>query len=118
MAGVSLVLFLLPSSYAWFLVACVAWSVASGVSGAAPATYAADLAPGGMNAAAMSAFRMLGIWGTWWARARYTPGEGRAVRRRVVRDASADRAAERAPWPRAGTATDEEGPHAARPRED
>ena len=63
MAGVSLVLFLLAPSYAWFLVACVAWSVASGVSGAAPATYAADLAPGGMNAAAMSAFRMLGDLG-------------------------------------------------------
>jgi DHA1 family multidrug resistance protein-like MFS transporter len=29
------------------------------VGGAAPATYAADVAPPGMNAAAMSAFRML-----------------------------------------------------------
>jgi len=37
----------------------VVWSLATGVSGAAPAAYAADVAPPGMNAAAMSAFRML-----------------------------------------------------------
>src|SRR6266542_5410569 len=59
MAGISLVLFLLAPSYAWFLAGCVAWSVASGVGGAAPAAYAADVAPPGMNAAAMSGYRML-----------------------------------------------------------
>jgi MFS family permease len=59
MAGISLVLFLLAPSYAWFLAGCVAWSVASGVGGAAPAAYAADVAPPRMNAAAMSGFRML-----------------------------------------------------------
>jgi len=59
LAGVSLLLFLLAPSYAWFLAGCVVWSVASGVGGAAPAAYAADVAPPGMNAAAMSAFRML-----------------------------------------------------------
>jgi MFS family permease len=58
-SGISLVLFLLAPSYAWFLAGCVAWSLASGVGGAAPAAYAADVAPPGMNAAAMSAFRML-----------------------------------------------------------
>jgi MFS family permease len=58
-SGVSLLLFLLAPSYAWFLAGCVAWSLAAGVSGAAPAAYAADVAPPGMNAAAMSAFRML-----------------------------------------------------------
>jgi len=58
-SGVSLLLFLLAPSYAWFLAGCVAWSLASGVGGAAPAAYAADVAPPGMNAAAMSAFRML-----------------------------------------------------------
>jgi predicted MFS family arabinose efflux permease len=58
-SGVSLLLFLLAPSYAWFLAGCVAWSLAGGVSGAAPAAYAADVAPHGMNAAAMSAFRML-----------------------------------------------------------
>ena len=58
-AGVSLVLFLTASSYASFLVACITWSIAVGISGAAPAAYAADVAPHGMNAAAMSTYRML-----------------------------------------------------------
>jgi MFS transporter, DHA1 family, multidrug resistance protein len=57
-SGVALVLFLVAPSYAWFLAGCVAWSVAVGVSGAAPAAYAADVAPAGMNAAALSAYRM------------------------------------------------------------
>ena len=57
--GLSLVLFLLAPSYSWFLAACVVWGVAQGVSGAAPAAYAADVAPPGMNAAAMSLYRML-----------------------------------------------------------
>jgi len=59
LSGVSLLLFLLAPSYGWFLTACVVWSIATGVSGAAPAAYAADVAPPGMNAAAMSAYRML-----------------------------------------------------------
>lgn len=58
-SGVSLVLFLLAPTYTWFLAGCVAWSVAVGVGGAAPAAYAADVAPPGMNAAAMSAYRGL-----------------------------------------------------------
>ena len=59
LSGVSLVLFLTAPTYAWFLIACAAWSVAMGISGAAPAAYAADTAPGGMNAAALSTYRML-----------------------------------------------------------
>jgi MFS family permease len=59
MAGISLALFFVAPSYAWFLVACVAWSVSAGVSGAAPIAYAADVASPGRNAAAMSTFRML-----------------------------------------------------------
>jgi MFS family permease len=58
-AGLSMLVFLVASSYAGFLAGCVLWSVAVGVSGAAPAAYAADVAPSGMNAAAMSTFRML-----------------------------------------------------------
>jgi MFS family permease len=58
-SGISLLLFLLAPSYAWFLAGCVVWSLATGVGGAAPAAYAADVAPSGMNAAAMSGFRML-----------------------------------------------------------
>ena len=61
--GASLAVFLLAPSYAWFLAGCVAWSLAAGVSGAAPAAYAADVAPPRMNAAAMSAYRMLGDLG-------------------------------------------------------
>jgi len=59
MSGVSLTIFLFAPTYAWFLAGCVAWSVAAGVGGAAPASYAADVAPPGMNAAAMSTYRML-----------------------------------------------------------
>jgi MFS family permease len=59
LAGAAMIVFLLASSYGWFLAACVVWSLAIGISGAAPAAYAADVAPGGMNAAAMSTFRML-----------------------------------------------------------
>ena len=58
-AGLSMLLFLTATSYAGFLTGCVVWSVAVGVSGAAPAAYAADVAPPGMNAAAMSTYRML-----------------------------------------------------------
>src|SRR4029077_16071489 len=59
MSGASLLLFLFASTYAWFLAACAAWSVAMGISGAAPAAYAADTAPPGMNAAPVSSYRML-----------------------------------------------------------
>jgi MFS family permease len=58
-SGLSLVLFLLAPTYAWFLAACAVWSVAMGISGAAPSAYAADTAPAGMNAAALSTYRML-----------------------------------------------------------
>ena len=59
MTGLAFVLFLLAPSYTWFLGACLAWAIASGISGAAPAAYAADTAPAGMNAAAMSSYRTL-----------------------------------------------------------
>ena len=59
-AGASLTLFLFAPSYAWFVAGCLVWGVAVGLSGAAPAAYAADVAPPGMNAAAMSTYRMLG----------------------------------------------------------
>ena len=59
LSGISLLLFLMAPTYAWFLAACAAWSVAMGISGAAPAAYAADTAPAGMNAAALGTYRML-----------------------------------------------------------
>jgi MFS transporter, DHA1 family, multidrug resistance protein len=63
LSGISLLLFQTAPTYAWFLLACAVWSVAMGVSGAAPAAYAADTAPGGMNAAALSTYRMLADMG-------------------------------------------------------
>lgn len=58
--GVSMCLFAFSGGYALFLAACVVWGVASAIGGAAPAAYAADNAPPGMNAATMSTFRMVG----------------------------------------------------------
>ena len=59
LTSVSLLLFLLAQSYAWFVAACLVWSMAQGVGGVAPAAYAADVAPPRMNAAAMSLYRTL-----------------------------------------------------------
>jgi MFS family permease len=59
LTGLSFLLFLAAPSFLWFMAACTVWAVASGVGGAAPSAYAADIAPTGMNAAAMSTFRML-----------------------------------------------------------
>ncbi len=59
-SGGAMLLFALAPSYVWFASACALWSVATSIGGAAPAAYAADNAPGGMNAAAMSSFRMMG----------------------------------------------------------
>jgi MFS family permease len=58
-SGLSLTIFVMAPSYAWFLTGCVAWSVAVGVGGAAPAAYAVDTAPAGMQAVAIGAYRML-----------------------------------------------------------
>jgi MFS family permease len=60
MTGVSMLLFCFAWSYAIFVAACIVWGVASSVGGSAPAAYAADSAPPGMNAAAMGIFRMTG----------------------------------------------------------
>jgi MFS transporter, DHA1 family, multidrug resistance protein len=54
----SMVLFCFAASYAGFLAASILWGIAISVGSAAPAAYAADSAPPGMNAAAMSTFRM------------------------------------------------------------
>ncbi len=58
LTGMSMVLFCYAPSYAWFIAACIVWSVAASISSSAPAAYAVDTAPPGMNASAMSAFRM------------------------------------------------------------
>jgi MFS family permease len=60
LTGASMLLFCFASSYLSFVAACVVWGVASSVGGAAPAAYAVDSAPPGMNASAMGLFRMTG----------------------------------------------------------
>jgi MFS family permease len=59
-SGFSMVLFCFAPSYPWFVAACLVWGVAIAAGSAAPAAYAADSAPPGMNAAAISTFRMTG----------------------------------------------------------
>lgn len=62
-SGVSLIAFAQAPTFAWFMVACVLWAISSGVAAAAPSAYAADMAPAGMNAPAMSMYRMLADFG-------------------------------------------------------
>ncbi len=58
-SGSSMLLYCFAPSYSWFIVASIVWGVAISALGTAPAAYAADSAPPGMNAAAMSTFRMI-----------------------------------------------------------
>lgn len=58
--GLTMVLFSYAPDAIWFGVAFVLWGVATSVGGAAPAAYAGDTAPKGMNAAALSTYRMTG----------------------------------------------------------
>ena len=60
MTGISFLLFAVAETFFWFAFANALWGIASGIGGSAPAAYAADSAPPGMNASAMSLFRMLG----------------------------------------------------------
>ncbi len=55
----AMVLFVLADSFTAFLVASLCWATASGVSGAAPAAYAADLAPPDQVGAAMGLYRTI-----------------------------------------------------------
>lgn len=55
----AMLLFGLADSFAFYLFASITWSTASGISGASPAAYAADIAPPGMAASAMGLFRAI-----------------------------------------------------------
>lgn len=57
--GAAFFLFIIADSYITFLIACFVWSCAGGFAGGAPGAYAADMAPAGMNAAAMGLYRAL-----------------------------------------------------------
>lgn len=56
-SGGAFLFFVWAHDFKTFLLACFIWSCAGGFSGGAPAAYAADMAPPGMNAAAMGFYR-------------------------------------------------------------
>ena len=57
LSAAAMMLFAFAGSLTTFLIASFFWSVSTGVAGAAPAAYAADLAPRDMIAPAMSIYR-------------------------------------------------------------
>ena len=57
-SGLSMLLFCIAPSYAWFMAASILWGVASSIGGSAPSVYAADSAASGRNATTLSVFRM------------------------------------------------------------
>ncbi len=59
-SGAAMLIFCVAPNYAWFIAASIAWGMASSIGGAAPAAYAADTAPPGLNATTVSVFRMAG----------------------------------------------------------
>lgn len=59
LTGLSMVLFCFAPSYVWFVAASLVWGFATSLSISAPAAYVVDSAPAGMNAAAMSTYRMM-----------------------------------------------------------
>jgi MFS family permease len=61
--AVAMVCFAFAGGMITFVASCMIWGVSVGLAGAAPTAYAADVAPPGMNAAAMGTFRSLSDFG-------------------------------------------------------
>jgi MFS family permease len=59
LSGLAMISFSWADSFATFMLASTFWAAATGISGAAPAAYAADVAPPGMTASAMGMYRTL-----------------------------------------------------------
>jgi MFS family permease len=57
LSGVAILGFGIAGSFAAFLLVSIFWSAASGLSGAAPAAYAADIAPPGLTAPTLGLYR-------------------------------------------------------------
>jgi MFS transporter, DHA1 family, multidrug resistance protein len=57
--AVAMIFFALSAGLIGYVLSCLVWGVSVGLAGAAPTAYAADVAPPGMNAAAMGTFRTL-----------------------------------------------------------
>lgn len=55
----AMILFALSGDLIWYVSSCLVWGISVGLSGTAPTAYAADVAPPGMNAAALGTFRAL-----------------------------------------------------------
>ncbi len=55
----AMLVFAFAPNFTWYIVACAWWGTASGISGAAPAAYAADTARAGETAATMGGYRMI-----------------------------------------------------------
>jgi len=58
-SGVAMLLFGTIGTFAGFLLCSMLWSASSGISGAAPAAYATDIAPAGMVAPSLGLYRSL-----------------------------------------------------------
>lgn len=59
LGGGAMLLFAVIGSWPGFLLACGFWAAATGIAGAAPAAYAADIAPPDMTASALGTYRMI-----------------------------------------------------------
>jgi DHA1 family multidrug resistance protein-like MFS transporter len=58
-SGVAMLLFGTVGTFAGFMLCCMLWSASSGISGAAPAAYATDIAPAGLIAPSLGLYRAL-----------------------------------------------------------
>jgi len=63
LSGVAMLSFSWADSFATFMLASTFWAAATGIAGAAPAAYAADVAPPGMMASAMGLYRTMSDFG-------------------------------------------------------
>jgi MFS family permease len=59
LSGVAMVAFTMADGFGLFMLASIFWATSTGIAGAAPGAYAADVAPPGMTASAMGLYRAL-----------------------------------------------------------
>lgn len=59
LSGVAMLAYTFADSFALFMVASIFWATSTGIAGAAPGAYAADVAPPGMTASALGLYRAL-----------------------------------------------------------
>lgn len=59
LSAAAMLSFAAAPSFGWYLLACLCWGTASGISGAAPAAYATDTARPGMTSVTLGAYRTI-----------------------------------------------------------